>query len=58
MTLNLDKKGVINLGGPTKTVYDFAKKYNKNVKRKNIKNSFPLNCTMNLNKLNKIINKI
>ena len=54
----LDKKGVINLGGPTKTVYDFAKKYNKNVKRKNIKNSFPLNCTMNLNKLNKIINKI
>jgi len=58
----LDKKGVINLGGPTKTVYDFAKKYNKTIKKKiikkNTKNFFPLNCSMNLNKLNKIISKI
>ena len=44
----LDKKGIINLGGSTKTVYNFAKKYNKNVKKKiinkNSKQAFPLNC--------------
>ena len=27
----LNKKGIINLGGPTKTVYDFAKKYNPKI---------------------------
>ena len=57
----LDKRGTINLGGPTKTVYNFAKKYNKNIKKKTIKKNskqaFPLNCTMNLSKLNKLINK-
>ena len=30
----LPKKGIINLGGPTKTVYNFAKKYNPKVKKK------------------------
>ena len=57
----LDKKGIFNLGGPTKTVYNFAKKYNKNVKKKinnkNSKRAFPLNCSMNLSKLNILINK-
>jgi len=57
----LDKKGTINLGGPINTVYNFAKKYNKNVKKKTInknsKDAFPLNCSMNLSKLNKLINK-
>ena len=56
----LDKKGIINVGGPTKTVYNFAKKYNPNVKkiynRKKSFNNFPLNPYMNLTKLNKIIN--
>ena len=55
----LNKKGVINLGGPTKTVYNFAKKYNPKVKKiynkKNSSNSFPMKPYMNLNKLNKII---
>ena len=55
----INKKGIINLGGPTKTVYNFAKKYNKNVKKffikKNSLNKFPLNPFMNLRKLNKII---
>jgi len=55
----INKKGIINLGGPTKTVYNFAKKYNKNVKKFFIKkgslNKFPLNPFMNLRKLNKII---
>ena len=29
----LNEKGVINLGGPIKTVYDFAKKYNPKIKK-------------------------
>ena len=56
----LNKKGIINLGGPTKTVYIFAKKYNKKVKKiyvkKNSSYNFPLNPFMNLSKLKKIIN--
>ena len=55
----LNKKGIINLGGPTKTVYDFAKKFNPSVKKisnkKNSLNSFPSKPFMNLSKLNRII---
>ena len=51
----LNKKGTINLGGSTCTVYDFAKKYNPKVKKiKNrgfSKTKFPLNPSMNLSKL-------
>ena len=55
----LNKKGIINVGGPTKTVYNFAKKYNKKVKKIYIKKrnsqNFPLNPYMNLNKLKNIL---
>jgi len=55
----LDKKGIINLGGPTRTVYNFAKLYNPNVKKifvkKSLKNNYPFNPFMNLSKLKKII---
>ena len=55
----LNKKGVLNVGGPTKTVYDFAKKFNPNIKKiyinKNFSKGFPLKPFMNLSKLNKII---
>ena len=53
----LNKKGIINIGGPTMTAYNFAKKYNPLVKKKyNInKKQFPLNPFMNLSKLKKII---
>jgi len=55
----LDKKGIINVGGPTKTVYNFAKKYNPKVKKIFVKKkslyNFPLNPYMNLSKLKKII---
>ena len=55
----LEKKGIINVGGPTKTVYNFAKKYNPAIKKKFIKkkspNNFPLKSSMNLSKLNKIL---
>ncbi len=41
----INKKGIINVGGPTKTVYNFAKKYNPKVKKifvkKNSLNKFP-----------------
>ena len=56
----LNKKGIINLGGPTRTVYNFARKYNKKVKKiyvkKNSVYNYPLKAFMNLSKLKKIIN--
>ena len=55
----LNKKGIVNLGGPIKTVYDFAKRYNPNIKKifnkKNLTYNFPKNPSMNIAKLNKII---
>ncbi len=53
----INKKGVINVGGPTQSVYNFAKKSNKKIKRKilnKIKKSLPLNSTMNIDKFKKI----
>ena len=56
----LNKKGIINVGGPTRSVYNFAKKYNKKVKKiyvkKNSPYNFPLKPFMNLSKLKKLIN--
>lgn len=56
----LSKKGILNIGGPTQTVYKFAKKFNPKVKKISInklKNIYyPKNCSMNLSKLKKIIN--
>ena len=54
----LDKKGIINIGGASKTVYDFAKKYNPKIKKilnNKLLNKFPPKPFMNLSKLNKII---
>ena len=57
----LDKKGIINLGGPTQTVYNFAKKNNKKIKKalmkKNINEILPYNSSMNLSELKKLIKK-
>jgi len=52
----LGKKGIINIGGKSQSVYSFAKKYNKKVKKikTNFQNKLPLNQTMNLAKLKKI----
>ena len=56
----LNKKGVINVGGNAKTVYNFAKKFNPSVKKiyvtKNSIYKFPLKPFMNISKLKKIIN--
>lgn len=51
----IPKKGIINIGGKTQTIYNFAKKNNKNVKKANSKGSLPKKIYMNLNKLNKLI---
>ena len=52
-------RGIINIGGPSKSVYKFAKKYNKNVKKKYLKRekkiNVPINASMNLIKLKKLL---
>ena len=53
----INQKGILNIGGKSQSVYSFAKKNNPKVKKINAKkNQFlPLNQTMNLAKLRKII---
>ena len=47
----INKKGIINLGGQSQTVYNFAKKYNKNIKKIYSKGEFPKRMDMNLSKI-------
>jgi len=53
----INEIGIINIGGKSQSVYDFAKKYNKSVKKTKLKKNskFPLNQTMDLSKLKKIL---
>ena len=51
----LNKKGIINIGGKTQSIYKFAKKFNKSIKKTKSKGELPLNMDMNLSKLRKII---
>ena len=53
----LGKKGILNVGGPSQTVYKFAKKTKKNVKKIFSKGEFPKRTDMSLNKLKKILKK-
>jgi dTDP-4-dehydrorhamnose reductase len=53
----LNRKGVINVGGPSQTIYKFARRENKNVKKIYSKGEFPKKMNMNLNKLKKILKK-
>lgn len=53
----LNKSGIINIGGKIQSVFDFAKKYNKEIKRISGKKQFPPNPSMNISKFLKIINK-
>ena len=53
----INKKGIINIGGPVQSVYNFARKNNKYIKKKILKikkNSLPINSTMNIGKFKKI----
>jgi len=53
----INKKGIINIGGTKQSIYNFVKKSNQSIKKDKLnKNSnFPLNQTMNLKIINKII---
>ena len=51
----LDKTGILNVGGKIQSVYSFAKKTKKNVKKKSGKKLLPKNVSMNVGKLNKIM---
>ena len=55
----ITKKGILNVGGKSQSVYSFAKKYKKNVKKIKTKpnENLPLNQTMNISKLKEIITK-
>jgi len=52
----IDKFGIINIGGKTRSVYSFGKIHNnKIIKSKCVDKKIPLKQTMNLNKLKKIL---
>ena len=55
----VNQKGILNLGGKTPSPFNFAKNYSLNLKKiyikKKSKTNYPINCSMNLNKLRKII---
>lgn len=53
----IKKTGVINIGGQTRSIYAFAKKYNKKIKKKKSKGELPKKMHMSLKKLNKYLNK-
>ncbi len=56
----LNQTGIINFGGETKSVFNFAKKTKKNIKGINsfkiLKKKIPLNHSMNLKKVKKLLN--
>ena len=56
----INRKGIINVGGKTQSVYSFARSQDKTIKKIKAKknNLMPLNQTMNLTKLKKILKNI
>jgi len=52
----LDECGIINIGGPTQSVYNFVKQNNPQIKPKHTEyfKPIPLNTSMNMDKLNEI----
>ena len=56
----INKKGIINLGGKSQSVFKFVKKFNPKIKKVSAKkilgSNYPLNPSMNIQKLKKIIN--
>ena len=56
----IDEKGIINIGGKTQSVYNFAVKYNSKIKKiyskKILSKNSPRNISMNINKFKKLIN--
>ena len=50
-------KGIINIGGKSQSIYQFAKKYNRKVKKKSSKGELPLKMYMSLQKVKSLIKK-
>ena len=53
----IKQKGILNVGGKIQNLFNFAKKYNKNVKKASGKKFYPPNPSMNISKLNRLIKK-
>jgi len=54
----IDQYGIINIGGKTRSVFNFGKVHNKKLLKTKCKDkNIPLNQTMNLNKLKKILDQ-
>ncbi len=57
----LTHKGVLNIGGKSMSVYNFARKYNPEIKKSKIKkintNEMPKKSLMNLSKLSRLLKK-
>jgi len=52
----LNQKGIVNVGGKSKIIYEFAKKNNKHIKKIYSHGEFPKRLDMSLRKLKKILN--
>jgi dTDP-4-dehydrorhamnose reductase len=50
-------KGILNIGGKSQTIFQFAKKYKKNVKRKVSNGELPSKIYMSLDKVNRLLEK-
>jgi hypothetical protein len=50
-------KGIINIGGKAQTIYQFAKKYNKNIKKNKSRGELPNNIFMSLKKLENLLKR-
>ena len=53
----INRKGVLNIGGKTQSIYNFAKKYNQKVRKIKSKGELPYKMDMSLRKLNKFLKK-
>ena len=53
----IDKKGIINIGGKSQTIYQFVRKNNKKVKKIKSQGELPLNMDMCLKKSKKLLKK-
>jgi dTDP-4-dehydrorhamnose reductase len=51
----VNRFGIYNMGGKSKTIYNFAKKYNPDIKKTFSQGEFPLKQDMNLNKIYKAL---
>ena len=55
----INKRGIINIGGKSQSIYSFAKTFNKNVRKISSKkrSKLPLRQDMNISKLKRILSK-